>query len=166
MGDIPMRDQFGLNIKRDVIMKVEKTELACYLITIGGILIIIWGLLHSLIIPVIQQELTSANVDTQIVSLITLSYLGIVVMISMGGVLVIYSAWFGVIKGEKWAWIVCFSHGALFAFVTILLITLQPKISILQFSGEVVLILAIGTDGFAALFILLPLIIWKKRLTN
>jgi len=141
----------------------DKKEIASYSIIFGGILIIVWGLLHALIISVVNSELNSSNVDQGIISLVTLSYLGIVVMISLNGIIVILTALFGIKKGEKWAYYLTFSQGLLFSFVTILLVTLQPKFSILTFSAEFVLLLAIATDLAISVLILVPLIIWKDE---
>jgi len=142
----------------------DKKELTSYSIILAGLLIIMWGLLHVFIIPVVNEELLTSNVDHDIKSLITLSYLGIVVMISITGLIVIYSAIAGIRKGEKWAYYICFSQGLLFTFVTILLISFQPQVSVLGFAADFVLVLAILTDLAISVLILVPLIVFRKNL--
>ncbi|MHA1292553.1 MAG: hypothetical protein ACTSQJ_07800 [Promethearchaeota archaeon] len=141
----------------------EKKTLATFLIIIGGILIIIWGLLHVFIMLEIQSQLNNANVEGDIISLITLSYLGIIIMISINGLIVIFVAYYGIKMGAKWAFYIEISQGVLFAIVTILLISLQPKVTLLNFSSEFILLLAIATDLFIAILILLPLILWHNE---
>ncbi len=141
----------------------DKKDLAVIAITLSGILMIIWGLLHILIMISVGEELIFSNVDINIISLITLSYLGIVVMISLNGFIVIYAAIKGIKTGEKWAYIFTLSQGFLFCFVTILLCILQPKVSVLDFPAELILALAIITDLAISVLILGPLLLWCKE---
>ena len=142
----------------------DKKQLASYSIILAGLLILLWGLLHVFIITVVNDELIASNVDNNIKSLITLSYLGIVVMISISGLIVIYSAIVGIKNGAKWAYFICFSQGLLYSFVTILLVSFQPQVSVLGFAADFVLILAILTDLAISVLILVPLIIFRKDL--
>jgi hypothetical protein len=141
----------------------DKKVLATTAVTFAGILMIIWGLLHGLIMITIREELIASNVDKNIISLVTLSYLGIMVMISVNGLVVIYVAMKGIKSGEKWAYFISISQGFLYSFVSVLLITLQPKVSVLNFPAEVILALAIFTDLAISVLILGPLIIWRKE---
>ena len=81
---------------------------------LGGVLIVLWGVLHIFIIPEIQTALIDADVDQSIISLVSLSYLGIVVMISSSGLLVILAALLGIQKGEKWAYFFVLTQGIIF----------------------------------------------------
>jgi len=141
----------------------DKKQLASYSIILAGFGILCWGLLHCAIITVVNEELLTSNVDEGIRSLITLSYLGIVVMISISGLIVIYSAIAGIKNGEKWAYYICLSQGFLYTFVTILLISFQPQVSVLGFAADFVLILAILTDLAISILILVPLIVYRKE---
>ena len=70
----------------------------------------------------------------------------------------------GIKTGEKWAYFISLSQGLLFGFITILLIILQPKVPVLNFSADLILLLAILTDLAITILILAPLIIWRKEL--
>ena len=142
----------------------DKKKIAFISCLLGGLLILIWGIFHGVLIPIVNIELTTSGVDQGFISLITLSYCGVAVMISINGLLVLYSSYFGIKKGEKWGYFICLSQGIMFSFVTILLITLQPRIAILIFSEDFILILAIVWDFAISLLILGPLLIWYKEL--
>ncbi len=141
----------------------DRLWFATYAIALGGILIVLWGVLHVFIISVVRDELIRKSVNENITSLITLSYLGVAVMISICGILVFYASFAGIKKEEKWAKIIAFSQACMFGFVTFLLIILQPKISVLGFSADFVLLLAIATDFFITFFILLGLFLTIKK---
>ena len=144
----------------------DKKELTSYSIIFAGLLIIVWGLLHAFIVSVVNDEFIASNVDNDIRSLITLSYLGITVMISTNGLIVIYSAIKGIKTGAKWAYYICLSQGLLFSFVTILLVSFQPRVSVLGVPADFVLILAILTDLAISVLILVPLIIFRMDLID
>jgi len=78
-------------------------------------------------------------------------------MITLSGLLIILAFFFGILKQEKWAWYFELSQGILYAVVTLLLIIMQPRVSVLGFTSEIILFLAILTDACIALFILVPL---------
>ena len=142
---------------------MDKKKISMYTISIASIMIIIWGLLHSQIIPVASEELTSAGVDSELISLIILSYAGITIMITLNGLMTIYSAIIGIKNGKKWAYIICALQGALYCVVTILLGTLQPRVSLLNMTGDQILIMAITLDAIIALLILVPLLLWYRE---
>ncbi|MHA1148511.1 MAG: hypothetical protein ACTSR8_09725 [Promethearchaeota archaeon] len=142
---------------------MDKKTLAAYLITLGGVLIILWGILHVLIVPEIQRVLIKADVVEGIINLISLSYLGIVIMISVSGLLVIISALLGIKQGEKWAFYYVLTQGLIFGFVSIMLIALCPLVSVAGFEADFILFLAILTDIGIAVLTLGPLIIWHKE---
>ncbi len=139
-----------------------KKDIAYYFIIFGGLLVVLWGLLHILIISVVSTELTSSGVDAEIVSLITLSYVGVVIMISLSGLTIILADIYGIKKEEKWAYYVELSQGILYGIVTLLLATMQPRVSVIGFSADLILILAITTDACISAFILVPLVILYK----
>ncbi len=142
----------------------DKKKIAFFSCFLGGVLILIWGIFHGVLVLIVNIELTASGVDRGFISLITLSYCGVAVMISINGLLVIYSSYIGIKNGEKWGYFICLSQGIMFSFVTLLLITLQPRIDILIFSEDFVLILAILWDLAISLLILGPLLIWYKEL--
>lgn len=142
---------------------MDKKELASYSVLLGGILIILWGILHVLIISEIQAVLHAADVDRGIINLISLSYLGIVVMISASGLLVILAALLGIKQGEKWAFYYVLSQGLIFCFVSMLLILLRPLVSVAGFEADFILYLAILTDVAITILTLGPLLIWRKE---
>ncbi|MHA1272944.1 MAG: hypothetical protein ACTSVV_18240 [Promethearchaeota archaeon] len=141
---------------------MNKKEILSILVIFGGILIIFWGILHAIIIAEIRDELFTKSVSNEIISLITLSYIGIVIMISLNGFLVIIAVNTGLKRNDKLAFIYLLSQGILFAIVSILLIVLQPKISVMGFSGDFILFLAIFTDVCISLLILIPIMILTK----
>lgn len=142
----------------------DKKKNAFFSCLLGGVLILIWGIFHGVLVPIVNIELTATGVDQGFISLITLSYCGVAVMISINGLLVIYSSYFGIKNAEKWGYFTCLSQGIMFSFVTILLITLQPRIAILIFSADFILILAIVWDLAISVLILGPLLLWYKEL--
>ncbi|MGQ4876855.1 MAG: hypothetical protein ACP6IY_22545 [Promethearchaeia archaeon] len=141
---------------------MNKNEILSILIFFSGILIIFWGILHAIIIAEIRDELFTKSVSNEIISLITLSYIGIVIMISLNGFLVIIAVNTGLKRNDKLAFIYLLSQGILFAIVSILLIVLQPKISVMGFSGDFILFLAIFMDVCISLLILIPIMILTK----
>ena len=88
----------------------DKKKIASYSCLLGGIMILLWGILHAILVPVVNIELTGFGVEQGILSLITLSYCGVAVMISINGLLVIYSAYIGIMNGEKWGTIISISQ--------------------------------------------------------
>lgn len=141
---------------------MEKRKLLEWCFILSGSLIILWGTLHIFMIHEITEVLMGSAVNQNYIVLINLSYTGIVIMIDLSGIMVIVSAIKGIKNNEKWAYSLEFSQGILYGIVTFLLIIMQPKVSILGFNPEFILVLAIITDLCISILIIVPLLLLKK----